>query len=101
MTRRTMVDNCGGLDAERVVSGLTAKDLRGVRSEPLCRVPFCKWLLRFFGFEELAGLCEVEGVSVYDEFVVARVVRDLEDAFYLMTALAESFDEKIDIYHAG
>jgi hypothetical protein len=58
-------------------------------------------LLRFFGFEELAGLCEVEGVSVYDEFVVARVVGDFEDAFYLVAALAEGFDEKIDIYHAG
>jgi hypothetical protein len=60
-----------------------------------------EWLLRFFGFEELAGLCEVEGVSVYDEFVFAGVVGDFEDAFYLMAALAESFDEKIDIYHAG
>jgi hypothetical protein len=59
------------------------------------------WLLRFFGFEELAGLGEVEGVSVYDEFVVARVVGDLEDAFNLVAALAEGFDEKIDIYHAG
>ena len=59
------------------------------------------WLFGFFGFEKSAGLCEVEGVSVYDEFVVARVVGDLEDAFYLMAALAESFDEKIDIYHAG
>jgi hypothetical protein len=59
------------------------------------------WLLWFFGFEEVAGLCEIEGVSVHDEFVFAGVVGDLEDAFYLMAALAESFDEKIDIYHAG
>jgi hypothetical protein len=58
-------------------------------------------LLRLFGFEELAGLCEIEGVSVYDELVFAGVVGDLEHAFYLMAALAEGFDEKIDIYHAG
>lgn len=49
----------------------------------------------------MAGLCEVEGVSVHDEFVFAGVVGDLEDAVYLVAALSESFDEKIDIYHAG
>src|ERR1700678_3811679 len=58
-------------------------------------------LLGFFGFEEVAGLCEVEGVSVHDEFVVAGVVGDFEYAFYLVAALAKSCDEKIDIYHAG
>lgn len=58
-------------------------------------------LLWFFGFEEVAGLCEIEGVSVHDEFVVAGVVGDFEYAFYLMATLAESLDEKIDIYHAG
>lgn len=59
------------------------------------------WLFGFFGFEELASLCEVEGVSVHDEFVVAGVVRDFEYAFHLVAALAKSCDEKIDIYHAG
>jgi hypothetical protein len=49
----------------------------------------------------LAGLCEVEGVSVHDEFVVAGVIGDFEYAFYLVAALAKSCDEKIDIYHAG
>ena len=58
-------------------------------------------LFGFFGFEEVAGLCEVEGVSVHDEFVVAGVVGDFEYAFYLVAALAKSCDEKIDIYHAG
>jgi hypothetical protein len=59
------------------------------------------WLFGFFGFEELASLCEVEGVSVDDELVVAGVVGDFEYAFHLVAALAKSCDEKIDIYHAG
>jgi hypothetical protein len=55
----------------------------------------------FFGFEKSAGLFEIEGVSVHDEFIFAGVVGNFEYAIYLVAALAESFDEKIDIYHAG
>ncbi len=82
-----------------------------LRSQTACRpdkassdaVTICavSGLFGFFGFEKSAGFCEVEGVSVDDEFVFAGVVGDFEDAVYLVATLAESFDEKIDIYHAG
>jgi hypothetical protein len=61
--------------------------------------PFGDGLFGFVGFEKLASLCQVEGVSVHDELIFARVIRDFEYAFYLMAALAEGLDEKIDIYH--
>jgi hypothetical protein len=54
----------------------------------------------FLVFEKLSCLFEVEEVSVYDEFIDACVVRYGEDALNGVSPFANSFDEKIDVYHA-
>ena len=51
-------------------------------------------------FEDLSGFFEVERVSVDDELVDAGVVGDAEDTLDTMAMLAESLDDKIDVYHA-
>jgi hypothetical protein len=58
------------------------------------------WLFRLFlVFEKLPGFFEVEEVAVYDDFVDACVIRYREDALDGVAAFANSFDEKIDVYH--
>lgn len=59
------------------------------------------WLFRcFLVFEKLSCLFEIEEVAVYDDFIDACVVRNGEDALNGVSAFANSFDEKIDVYHA-
>jgi hypothetical protein len=79
-------------------------EMTGLRSPCSSTLPSSQgvpWLFRcFFVFEELSGLFEVEEVAVYDELIVARVFRYGEDALNGVSAFANSFDEKIDVYHA-
>jgi hypothetical protein len=53
-----------------------------------------------FVFEKLSGFFEIEEFSIYENLEGAGVIRNLEDAFHLVTLFANCFDEKIDIYHA-
>jgi hypothetical protein len=46
-------------------------------------------------------LFEIKGVFIYCQLIFPGVFRDVDDTLYTMAALAEGFDEKIDIYHAG
>jgi hypothetical protein len=56
-------------------------------------------LLGFVVFEEVACLFEVDQVSVDHELVCPCVVGDGDDTVNGMAALAENFDEKVDVYH--
>jgi len=56
-------------------------------------------LLCFVGFEDGAGLAEVDSLSVHDEFVVAGVCGDGVDVFNSVTVGSELLNDELNVWH--